>query len=323
MGEETGRTYACQLEDFGSQVLENRGYVHGSLGTDAHLVLGVLLEETLDTAAGKLARRSWSAWRHVARKDGRDESRRESGFRGLRASSSASPPAGHATSVERRSQGQVAGRRRRVVDASRRDSRCSCHRSLLGGVERSLTRRMCPSRAAPHRGEAGRRGSRRPNARTPPESSSSLVVHRRGKGVILPADRREQSGSAASCGPRRSSCRPSSCHQKTFPCRRAFWMRVFRSLGSGEASSKNRRFKRRRVDSSSKMRAMVMQVGCVRTVVELWGGGEEVVWQKFSWGGWIQCCCCLPCCSSPGGRVAWSGSKGVQQQRARGRRNAD
>lgn len=47
-------TYACQLEDFGCEVLENGGNVHGSLGTDAHLLLGVLLEETLDTTAGEL-----------------------------------------------------------------------------------------------------------------------------------------------------------------------------------------------------------------------------------------------------------------------------
>lgn len=48
-------TYACELEDFSSQVLENGGDIDGSLGTNAHLVLGVLLEETLDTTAGELA----------------------------------------------------------------------------------------------------------------------------------------------------------------------------------------------------------------------------------------------------------------------------
>lgn len=47
-------TYACEFEDFGRQVLENGGGVDGSLGTDAHLALGVGLEETLDTAAGEL-----------------------------------------------------------------------------------------------------------------------------------------------------------------------------------------------------------------------------------------------------------------------------
>lgn len=47
-------TYACKLEDFGSQVLENGGDIDGSLGADAHLVLGVGLEETLDTTTGEL-----------------------------------------------------------------------------------------------------------------------------------------------------------------------------------------------------------------------------------------------------------------------------
>lgn len=47
-------TYACQLQDFSSQVLENSCNVDGSLGSHAHLLLGVLLEETLDTAAREL-----------------------------------------------------------------------------------------------------------------------------------------------------------------------------------------------------------------------------------------------------------------------------
>lgn len=50
-------TYASKLEDFGSQILEHGGNVDGSLGTDAHLVLGVVLEETLDTTAGELRNR--------------------------------------------------------------------------------------------------------------------------------------------------------------------------------------------------------------------------------------------------------------------------
>lgn len=45
---------ACELEDFGSQVLENSSNVDSSLGADTHLVLGVCLEETLDTTAGEL-----------------------------------------------------------------------------------------------------------------------------------------------------------------------------------------------------------------------------------------------------------------------------
>lgn len=48
-------TYACELEDFGSQVLEHGRDIDGSFGADAHLVLGVGLEETLDTTAGELA----------------------------------------------------------------------------------------------------------------------------------------------------------------------------------------------------------------------------------------------------------------------------
>lgn len=47
-------THACQLEDFGSQVLENCCNIDGCLGANAHLVLGVLLQETLDTTAGEL-----------------------------------------------------------------------------------------------------------------------------------------------------------------------------------------------------------------------------------------------------------------------------
>jgi hypothetical protein len=48
------KTYASQLEDFGSQVFEDSGDVHGSLGADAHLVLGVLLQEALDTTTREL-----------------------------------------------------------------------------------------------------------------------------------------------------------------------------------------------------------------------------------------------------------------------------
>lgn len=47
-------TYACKLEDFGGQVLENGGNVDSSLGADAHLVLGVSLKETLNTATWEL-----------------------------------------------------------------------------------------------------------------------------------------------------------------------------------------------------------------------------------------------------------------------------
>lgn len=50
------KTHACQLKDFGSQVLEHCCNVDCCLGANTHLVLGVGLEETLDTAAGELAR---------------------------------------------------------------------------------------------------------------------------------------------------------------------------------------------------------------------------------------------------------------------------
>jgi hypothetical protein len=57
-------TYSCQLEDFGCEVLENGGHVDGGLGADAHLVLGVVLEETLDTTAGELEKVSvWGSTR--------------------------------------------------------------------------------------------------------------------------------------------------------------------------------------------------------------------------------------------------------------------
>lgn len=47
-------THACELEDLGGQVFENGGDIDGSLGANTHLVLGVCLEETLDTTAGEL-----------------------------------------------------------------------------------------------------------------------------------------------------------------------------------------------------------------------------------------------------------------------------
>lgn len=49
-----GYTYACELQHFGSEILENSRNVDCSLGADAHLVLGVVLQETLDTTTGEL-----------------------------------------------------------------------------------------------------------------------------------------------------------------------------------------------------------------------------------------------------------------------------
>ena len=53
-GNEDRVTHSCQLEDLGGQVFEHGCDIDGSLGADAHLVLGVLLEETLDTTAREL-----------------------------------------------------------------------------------------------------------------------------------------------------------------------------------------------------------------------------------------------------------------------------
>lgn len=50
-------THSCELENFSSQVLEDSGNVDGSLGSNAHFVLGVVLQETLDTTAGELEER--------------------------------------------------------------------------------------------------------------------------------------------------------------------------------------------------------------------------------------------------------------------------
>jgi hypothetical protein len=50
----SGETYSCEFENFGSQVLKHGSHIHGRLGADAHLVLCVLLEETLDTTTWEL-----------------------------------------------------------------------------------------------------------------------------------------------------------------------------------------------------------------------------------------------------------------------------
>jgi hypothetical protein len=47
-------THTCELENFSGEVFKNCGNVDGSLGAHAHLVLGVVLQETLDTTAGEL-----------------------------------------------------------------------------------------------------------------------------------------------------------------------------------------------------------------------------------------------------------------------------
>jgi len=45
---------SCKLKNFGSQVFEDSSNIDSSLGSNSHLVLGVVLQETLDTTAGKL-----------------------------------------------------------------------------------------------------------------------------------------------------------------------------------------------------------------------------------------------------------------------------
>ena len=47
-------THSCELENFSCQIFEDRGNIDGCLGSNAHLVLGVVLEETLDTTAWEL-----------------------------------------------------------------------------------------------------------------------------------------------------------------------------------------------------------------------------------------------------------------------------
>lgn len=49
-----GITYACKLKNLGSEILQNGCDIDCCLGADAHLVLRVLLEETLDTATWEL-----------------------------------------------------------------------------------------------------------------------------------------------------------------------------------------------------------------------------------------------------------------------------
>ena len=53
---EWGFTHSCELEDFGGEVLKDSGNVDGSLGSNAHLVLGVVLEEALNAT-------TWELWK--------------------------------------------------------------------------------------------------------------------------------------------------------------------------------------------------------------------------------------------------------------------
>ena len=47
-------THSCKLENFSGKVFEDSCDIDGGLGSNAHLVLGVVLQETLNTTAGEL-----------------------------------------------------------------------------------------------------------------------------------------------------------------------------------------------------------------------------------------------------------------------------
>ena len=53
-GKDSRVTHSCKFENLGGQVFKHGCNIDGSLGADAHLVLGVLLEEALDTTTGEL-----------------------------------------------------------------------------------------------------------------------------------------------------------------------------------------------------------------------------------------------------------------------------
>jgi hypothetical protein len=54
MQTENSTTYSCKFKNFGGEVFEDSRDVHGCFSSHAHLVLGVVLQETLDTTAGEL-----------------------------------------------------------------------------------------------------------------------------------------------------------------------------------------------------------------------------------------------------------------------------
>lgn len=51
-----GLTHSCEFENFGGEIFQDGCHVDGGFGSDAHLVLGVVLQETLDTTARELLR---------------------------------------------------------------------------------------------------------------------------------------------------------------------------------------------------------------------------------------------------------------------------
>lgn len=55
---------ACQLEDFGRQVFENCSRVHGSLSANTDVILGAVLQVTVNTADGKLGGKEMGVMRY-------------------------------------------------------------------------------------------------------------------------------------------------------------------------------------------------------------------------------------------------------------------
>jgi hypothetical protein len=49
-----GMTHSCEFENFGGKVFEDSCDIDCGLGSNAHLVLGVILQESLDTTTGEL-----------------------------------------------------------------------------------------------------------------------------------------------------------------------------------------------------------------------------------------------------------------------------
>lgn len=70
-------THSCQLENFCGQVFKDSGNVDCRLGPYAHLVLGVVLEETLDTTTGELEKRLVYAADHFADQECARKSQRQ------------------------------------------------------------------------------------------------------------------------------------------------------------------------------------------------------------------------------------------------------
>jgi len=56
-----------KLEDFGGEIFQNSSDVDGSLGAYAHLVLGVVLEETLYTTARELEEKTRQLYGFIER----------------------------------------------------------------------------------------------------------------------------------------------------------------------------------------------------------------------------------------------------------------